>query len=112
VKLNTPRKVHPLLNVNMLRLASCDPLPSQPQDDNEPEPIEVDREEMYLVEEILKERGKGRKKQYLVKWEGYPDPTWEPALNLKHTDALQDWKHSQEEGHKPKKGGYCKGLKP
>ena len=62
VKLNTPRRVYLVFNVNMLRLASSDLLPSQPQDDNEPEPIEVDREEMYLVEAILKERGKGRKK--------------------------------------------------
>jgi hypothetical protein len=64
-----------VFNVNMLRLALSDLLPSQPQDNNEPEPIEVDREEMYLVEDILEERGKGRRKQYLVKWEGYPDPT-------------------------------------
>jgi hypothetical protein len=51
----------------MLWLALSNTLPSQPQDDNEPEPIEVDREEMYLVEEVLEERGKGRRKQYLVK---------------------------------------------
>jgi transposase InsO family protein/predicted aspartyl protease len=62
VKLNTPGRVHSVFNVNMLRLASSDPLPSQPQDDNEPEPIEVDGEEMYLVEEILEERGKGRRR--------------------------------------------------
>ncbi|KAG9184899.1 hypothetical protein G6011_06845, partial [Alternaria panax] len=105
VKLNTPGRVHPVFNVNMLRLASSDPLPSQPQDDNEPEPIEVDGEEMYLVEEILEERGQGHRKQYLVKWEGYPDPTWEPAVNLKETDALKDWKHATQEGSKPKKGG-------
>ena len=109
VKLNTPGRVHPVFNVNMLRLASSDPLPSQPQDDNELEPIKVDREEMYLVEEILKERGKGRRKQYLVKWEGYSDPTWEPALNLKHTDALQEWKHAQEEGSQAEKGGTVRG---
>jgi hypothetical protein len=109
VKLNTPGRVHPVFNVNMLRLASSDPLPSQPQDDNEPEPIEVDGEEMYLVEEILKERSKGRRKQYLVKWEGYPDPTWEPASNLKHTDAFKEWKHALEEGSEPKEGGTVKG---
>jgi hypothetical protein len=79
-----------VFNVNMLRLALSDLLPSQPQDDNELEPIEVDGEEMYLVEDILEERGKGRRKQYLVKWEGYPDPTWEPASNLKHTNALKE----------------------
>ena len=55
-----------MFNVNMLRLDLSDLLPSYLQD-NELEPIEVDREEMYLVEEILEERGKGRRKQYLVK---------------------------------------------
>ncbi|EFQ87503.1 hypothetical protein PTT_16986, partial [Pyrenophora teres f. teres 0-1] len=57
VKLNTLGRVHLVFNINMLRLALLDPLPSQPQDDNELEPIKVDGEEMYLVEEILKERG-------------------------------------------------------
>jgi hypothetical protein len=51
----------------MLRLALSNLLPSQLQDNNEPEPIKVDREEMYLVEEILEKRGKGRRRQYLVK---------------------------------------------
>jgi hypothetical protein len=64
-----------VFNVNILQLALSDLLPSQLQDNNELEPIKVDREEMYLVEEILEERGKGRRKRYLVKWEGYPDPT-------------------------------------
>jgi hypothetical protein len=95
VKLNTPGRVHPVFNVSMLRLASSDPLPSQLQDDNEPEPIEMDGEAYYIVEEILEERAKGRGKQYLVKWEGYPDPTWEPALHLKDTDALQTWRDTQ-----------------
>jgi hypothetical protein len=56
-----------VFNINMPRLALSNLLPSQPQDDNEPEPIEVEGEEMYLVEEILEERGKGQRKQYLVK---------------------------------------------
>jgi hypothetical protein len=42
-----------VFNVNILRLALSNLLPSQPQDNNKPEPIEVDREEMYLVEEIV-----------------------------------------------------------
>jgi hypothetical protein len=75
VKLNTPGRVHPVFNVNLLRLASSDPLPSQLQDDNEPEAIEVEGEAEYVVERILEERGRGNRKQYLVKWEGYPDPT-------------------------------------
>ena len=93
----------------MLRLALSDPLPSQPQDNNEPEPIKVDREEMYLVEEILEERGQGQRKQYLVKQEGYPNLTQELAVNLKETNALKDQKHAAQEGSKPKKGGTVRG---
>jgi len=33
--------------------------------------MEVDREEEYLVEEILEERNKWRTREYLVKWLGY-----------------------------------------
>jgi hypothetical protein len=97
VKLNTPGRVHLVFNVSMLRLASSDPLPSQPQDDNEPEHIEMDGEAYYIVEEILEERAKGSGKQYLVKWEGYPDPTWEPASHLKGNDALRTWRETRPE---------------
>jgi hypothetical protein len=62
-----------VFNVSMLRLASSDPLPSQPQNNNKPEPIRIDREAYYIVEKILEERAKGCRKQYLVKWEGYLD---------------------------------------
>lgn len=92
VKLNTPGRVHPVFNVNDLRLASSDPLPSQPIDDDEPEPITEDGEIKYFVEEILDERTRGRGKQYLVKWLGYAEPDWQPAANLTNTEALIAWK--------------------
>jgi hypothetical protein len=60
-------------------------------------PIEIDGEAYYMVEEILEERVKGRGKQYLVKWEGYPDLTWEPASYLKDTDAFQTWRETRNE---------------
>ena len=56
-----------MFNVNKLRLVAIDLLPSQLQDNTKPEPIEVDREEEYLVKEILGERRKRKKREYLVK---------------------------------------------
>jgi hypothetical protein len=91
-----------VFNVNKLRLAATDPLPSQPQDDTEPEPIEVDGEEEYLVEEILEERKRRKRKEYLTKWLGYQEPTWEPQEHLENTEALEIW-----ERHK--RGGTVKG---
>jgi hypothetical protein len=43
---------------------------------------------LYSIEEILEVRRKGRGKQLLVKWTGYPQPTWEPLKNFLQTDAL------------------------
>jgi hypothetical protein len=50
------------------------------------------------VEEILDERqkkllGRGRCTQleYFVKWQGYVNPTWEPALALEDTTALDEY---------------------
>ena len=97
VRLNTPGRIHPVFNINSIRLAADDPLPSQAQDDQEPEPIIVDGEEEYPVEAIVDERFHQRRKQYLVKWVGYPDPTWVLEENVADTEALQLW----EDRHTP-----------
>ena len=107
VKLNTPGRIHPVFNVNKLRLAATDPLPSQPLDDAEPEPIEIEGEEEYLVEEIVEERKRRNRKEYLVKWLGYQEPTWEPQENVEDTEALDIWE--EKERHQLKKGGTVKG---
>ena len=49
-------------------------------------------EPMYAVKDILDSRGTGKKKEYLVKWLGYKDPTWEPAGHLQM--ALQKYEES------------------
>lgn len=83
-----------MFNVDLLRPAGVDPLPSQEQDDYQPPPILVDNEEEWVVEAILGEKmGKGRgqrkhQKLYQVKWKGYAKPTWEPATALEDTIAL------------------------
>jgi len=79
------------LSVN---IAFSDPLPSQPQDDDQPPAISSDDDgnPEWEIDEILRARthGQGRRqqRQVLVKWTGYTQPTWEPLQALKNTIAL------------------------
>ena len=68
--------------------------------------IEEDSNSEWEVEKILKQRLKKVKnkktglyhnvKEYLVKWVGYDEPTWEPEENLEHSqDILKDFLLSQ-----------------
>src|SRR5258706_2043432 len=94
-RLDTPKGIHNVFNVDLLRPAAMDPLPSQLTDDPQPPAIQVNNQDEWEVESILKERykklpGRGSRTrlEYLVKWTGYAKPTWEPALALDDTAAL------------------------
>ena len=78
-------KIHPVFHISLLK----------PYKENNsflgrhqtpPQPIVVDNEEEWEVEEVLDQRTKRNQVQYLVKWKGYPfqDATWESAQNLAH----------------------------
>ena len=97
--------IHNVFNVDLLRPASTDPLPSQVVDDSQPSPVLIDDIDEWVVERILKERlrplpGRGSRKrlEYRVKWADYSRPTWEPATEFENTMALDDYL-------KRKKGG-------
>jgi hypothetical protein len=81
-------KIHPVFHVSLLSPASNSNLPDFPERRIQPPPpIEVKGQEEWVVREILDSRryGRSRKLQYLVAWEGFPDPSdnsWEPASNL------------------------------
>jgi Chromo (CHRromatin Organisation MOdifier) domain len=50
-----------------------------------PPPIITDKGEEYVVEEIMDSKLSRGKLKYLVKWEGYPNPTewtWEPEESI------------------------------
>ena len=57
-----------------------------------PPPDLIGEEEQYEVEQVLDERnyGRGKKKQYLVKWKGYPDSDnqWLDAKDMENTQEL------------------------
>lgn len=44
------------------------------------------------MERILDEKLVKGKTQYLIKWQGYDDQTWEPASHMAKTEALLEWK--------------------
>ena len=49
----------------------------------------VTKPELFIIDEILEERGRGRRKEYYVSWKGYPKEAnqWIPASYIE-TDAL------------------------
>jgi hypothetical protein len=44
------------------------------------------KDDVFLVEEILKKRTRNKQKEVLVRWLGYDDKfnSWEPASSIKH----------------------------
>ena len=55
-----------------------------------PDPVEVDNNLEYEVEQILDSRKYRNQLQYLVKWQGYDHGhnSWEPMANLTHCSEL------------------------
>ena len=54
----------------------------------------VDGEEEYEVEAILRHKGKGVQRLYLVMWKGYPitEASWEPESHLRNAPLpLEDY---------------------
>jgi len=72
--------LHPVLNVTRLKLSKVDKTHEHPP----PPPLRSTATVEYEVESICKHRGTMiRDLEYLVKWVGYIDPTWEPLANLR-----------------------------
>jgi NAD-dependent SIR2 family protein deacetylase len=60
---------------------------------NESENVEV----MADIERILKEKGKGTKKQYLCSWMDGAEPQWVSCEYLEDTEALEEWDNAEED---------------
>ena len=91
-RLDTPPSIWNVFHSNLLHPTATDPLLYQVTDNSQPSPQIIIGEEEFGVEAILQERqkrrGRGRILEYLVKWDGYARPTWEPASALQDTAAL------------------------
>jgi hypothetical protein len=81
-------KVHPVFHVSLLEpVSSENAIPGHIQEP--PPPVVVDDDLEYEVEAILDSRVRKRGGlQYLVKWVGYHDPTWQPEIDLVHSPEL------------------------
>jgi hypothetical protein len=65
-----------------------------------------DDEEEYTVEKVVDVRiVKGGKREYLLKWKGYPDSenTWEPEENLECPDLIADYEDKAKKKKEEKK---------
>ena len=87
-ELDLPRAygVHSVFHVNLMDPVATDPLEGHWQ---EPSPlILIDEEEEWLVKEILDAQKIRRSLNYLIKWVGFNNSTWQPAADITHSSEL------------------------
>ena len=94
LKLPPHWKIHPRFNEKLLTPFVPPAFPNQelllP-----PPPDLIEDEEEYEIEAIVAHRGKGKRRQYLVKWMGYSsaENEWKPERELTHApDILNGYK--------------------
>lgn len=90
-QLSVPSSIHNRFFTDLLRKDPADPFPSQLQDDTQPPPIHDGSDPLYAVEKVLRARKHRGRRQVLVKWQGYREPTWQPREDLRLTDAFKEF---------------------
>ena len=75
-----------LKNGNGERLAQSFPLSRLKLVDND-----VEMEEHFEIEEIRNHKKRNGQYQYLVKWKGYDEVSWEPESNFDSTESIEDY---------------------
>ena len=98
VELDVPSGIFPKFHTDLLKRSAEDYLPSQKRDDAQPPPAIAqtpNQEAEYHVERILRaenrRRGRGFRREVLVKWKGYHEPNWEPRRELEDNAALDEF---------------------
>jgi predicted GH43/DUF377 family glycosyl hydrolase len=79
-------RIHPVHHVSLLDSVAEDPLPGQIV--TPPPPVEVDGDQEYQVERVEDSRVYRNQLQYLIRWTGYDQMTWEPARDVNRFQAL------------------------
>ncbi|SGY12328.1 BQ5605_C072g12889 [Microbotryum silenes-dioicae] len=114
LKLNTGDKSHNIFHTSKLRHWTDNDGAAFPgQEATEPASVVVQGNEEWEVDRIVDEKGKGKRKRYLVKWKGWADSnnTWEPRAHLEETIVLEEWERERAEGERGKEG-RCKARAP
>jgi hypothetical protein len=93
--------VHPVLHVSLLEPIRGDPVPGQRLPP--PEPIIIDREPEYEVEDIVDSHIFRCRLQYLIKWRGWDVLTWEQATEVNRLKAIDNFyaQHPNKPGPLP-----------
>ncbi|OCB91419.1 hypothetical protein A7U60_g1324 [Sanghuangporus baumii] len=88
------KKVHPVFNEILLKLAIQPSFESQKKPPPPP-PVIIDEQEEYKVEEILDSHLHRGKLQFLVKWVGYEEATWQLESDVKDNaqESIQEFYH-------------------
>jgi hypothetical protein len=86
---------HEVQPISRLEKTADNPLPLQQHE--LPPPVIVEGEEEYEVERIEDSRIFRRQLQFLVKWKGYDEMSWEPAVNVDGLKAIDEF-HTQQPG--------------
>ena len=64
----------------------------EPAGTHQSKPAAAEKSRKYVVQEICGERDtSNNQRQYLIKWEGYEDCTWEPGENLNCAEEVDAW---------------------
>ena len=92
LKLPATMEIHPTFHPSLLSKSADDPLPGQGSP--KPDPVSIDGEDEWTVEEIVDSRPRGKGLQYRVRWEGYHDDlTWYPSHNFSNSQEMVDEYH-------------------
>ncbi|SGY32280.1 BQ5605_C002g01343 [Microbotryum silenes-dioicae] len=76
-------------------------------------PVDVGGEPEYIIEDIVDERIRAGKQQYLVSWLSWPSDSnsWEPAEALEDTEALDRWEcRNEDEARERSRAFHCDEL--
>ena len=94
-----------MFHTRLLRPVRTDSLPGQVRKEPQPPGLLVEGGVEYGVKEILDQKqGRGGSDLYLVQWEGYQRPTWEPFDFVQDLIALDRWEARKADGHVPEGG--------